>query len=391
MISEKTKKFFCGRKGQMKRIEKACRGVDNIVWVHSASYGEFEEARPVIAKIRELKPEVKILVTFFSPSGYEYLKGDPIADFIFYLPLDLPGNARRFIKAVKPIKVIVSISDYWLGFLNELRRRKIDTYLISGRFTPDMIYFNPLGIMYKRAFKKCFKTIMVKDRASLDVLKKNGVENVIIAGDPRMDRVIAVASESWGNPVVDGWLDGNKAFVAGSTLEIGDNALIERLALEHPDTKFLIIPHEIGLEDIEPIAKALEGRCALYSEVLNSKANIKGIQVLIVDAIGMLSRLYRYGFAAYVGGGFDGSPHSVVEPASYGIPVSYGPQFGSHYHCEYLCECGGGKAVSNYKELEAWFDEVSADPSVRGAAARRYCEEGSGSAEKTANIILYGN
>mgnify|MGYP003321877247 CR=1 FL=1 len=148
LISDKTRKFFEGRRGQFRRLEAACRGVDNIVWVHSASYGEFEEVRPVVNEIRRRRPEMKILVTFFSPSGYEYLKDDPVADWVFYLPLDLPGNARRFLDIVRPVKVIVSISDYWLGYLYGLRSRGIDTYLVSARFTGDMFYFKPVGFLY---------------------------------------------------------------------------------------------------------------------------------------------------------------------------------------------------------------------------------------------------
>ena len=386
IISEKTRKFITGRRGQFPRIEAACRGQRGIVWVHSASYGEFEEVRPVVSALKALKPDIRILVTFFSPSGYEYLKDDPIADWVFYIPIDTRRNARRFLDAVRPEKVIVSISDYWLNFLHELRSRGIDTYLTSARYEPDMIYFKPVGFMYRDAFRTCFKRIFVRDRQSLDLLGSIGATNAVLMGDPRLDRVLEIASEPWSDPVVDAWAGGRKVFVAGSTLPDEDEELVAALANSHPGDKFMVIPHEIDRRQIERFCASINGPCALYLEGGSPDA-----QVLVVDTVGMLSRLYRYGFAAYVGAGFDGGPHSVIEPAAYGIPVSYGPEFGPQYHCQLLVDCGAARSVSNANEICAWYDRLVSDGdflAASGKAAADYCVSGSDVARRIAMEIV---
>jgi len=388
VIPRKAKKFISGRLGLISRIREACKGQNNIVWVHSCSYGEFEEVRPIVREIRKKHPEVKILATFFSPSGYEFLKDDPIADWVFYLPLDFPGNAKRFLDAVNPVKMILSISDYWLGFLHELRRRHIDAYLTSARFEESMPYFKPWGWIYRNTFKTCFTTIFVRDRKSLEVLERIGATNTELSGDPRMDRVMEIASENWSDTIVDEWCGGEKVFVAGSTLFDEDDELIIALVNAHPDCKFLVVPHEQDPEEIRHLRSSIHGSSVLYTEA--ARKNEK-TQVMIVDVVGILSRLYRYGFAAYVGGGFDGSPHSIVEAAAYGIPVAYGPQFGSHYHCIYLQECGGGKSVESASQLCAWFDSLTGNPEIlkqAGDAARKYCVDGSGVTETITKKIF---
>lgn len=390
VLSEKTRQFITGRRGQFARMEKACTGVENIVWVHAASYGEFEEARPVIQEIRTFHPEMRILVTFFSPTGYEHLKDDPIADYVFYLPLDTPHNARRFLDIVRPVKVIISVSDYWLNFLNELRRRHIDTYLISANFHPSMAYFGFFGFPYRKAFKTCFKRIIVRDEDSLRQIATIGATNTILAGDPRMDRVMAIAATPWHDGIVDRWTEGKKVFVCGSDLPDMDDEVMIALANAHPQDKFMIIPHEQGQSQIDHLRTSIQGSSVLYTEAADG-APYADAQVLIVNTVGMLSKLYRYGFAAYVGSGFADSPHSVIEPASYGIPVAYGPNFGSHYHCKYLIECGAGHAIHNADELCGWYDALKSDPDAlakAGAAARDYCVRGSGVAHKIMEEIM---
>ncbi|MBO4671522.1 MAG: 3-deoxy-D-manno-octulosonic acid transferase [Bacteroidales bacterium] len=381
--------FISGRIGQMKRIEAACKGVENIIWVHSSSYGEFEEARPVIAAIRAKHPQYRFLATFFSPSGYEYLKDDPIADYVFYLPLDLPGNASRFLDAVRPVKVIVSISDYWLGFLRELRRRGIPVFLISARFVQKMVYFKPVGRPYLNAFKKCFTKIIVNSESSYKVLESNGLTNIALAGDPRMDRVKAIAAEPWSDPVVDEWCGGSKVFVAGSTLPDEDDECIIAAANANPEDKFLVIPHEQGKSQLMHLQNAVKGRTALYTQ---AGADVSAAQVLIVDTVGMLSRLYRYGFAAFVGSGFGGgSPHSVIEPAAYGIPVSFGPIFGVQLHCGKMVAAGAAKAVAGREEFCDWYRCLKENPDycrAMGEAAARYCAGASGVADAIAEMIM---
>lgn len=388
-MSSKTMKFVIGRLGQFRRVRKALEGTDNVIWVHSSSFGEFEEVRPVICAIKAAHPECKILVTFFSPSGYEHLKDDAIADFVFYLPLDFPWNAWRFVKLVHPSRVIVSISDYWLFFLWELRRRRIPTYLVSARFLPTMNYFKPRGFLHRDAFRTCFTHIFVKTELSVEVLRNAGITNVSYAGDPRVERVRAIAAEEWSDAVVERWSGGRKVFVAGSTLPDEDDECVIALANANPDDKFLLIPHEADEAELMHLRSSIEGRSVLYSEAGD---DVAGAQVLIVDVVGKLSRIYRYGFASFVGGGFCGiAPHSVIEPAAYGIPVSFGPIFGYQMHCQRMIDAGAAVAVKDRDAICEWYSRLKSDPDyteAMGIAAAEYCRKGSGIAEKLAAEIM---
>ncbi|MCQ2153422.1 MAG: 3-deoxy-D-manno-octulosonic acid transferase [Bacteroidales bacterium] len=388
---EKINSFIKGRIGLLSRIEKSCAGQGNIIWVHSASYGEFEEISPVIELMKAERPEIRVLVTFFSPSGYDYHKNNPIADWVFFIPLDTIGNAKRFLNAVNPIKAIFSISDYWLNLLFELRRRRIETYLVSARFEKSMFYFKPAGFLYRKALRTCFTKILVRDAESLELLEKIGAVNASLMGDPRMDRVMRIAGQEWRDPTIDRWSGGAKVFVAGSVLPDEDEAVISDLANSHPEDKFLIVPHEIGDREVESIKNKIHGRCEVYTRLSDGYENA---QVLIINTVGLLAKVYRYGFAAYVGSGFDCSPHSVIEPAAYGIPVSFGPKFGSYRHCQGLIDAGGGHSISDSAGLSEWYDGLKYDPGYlaeAGKAAREYCEKGSGVATSIAKTILYGN
>lgn len=388
-MKSKISQFIRGRIGQFERIEAACKDVDSIIWVHAASFGEFEEARPVIAAVKAKNPAYKFLVTFFSPSGYEHLKNDPIADFVFYLPLDTKRNASRFLDIVRPVKVIVSISDYWLNFLHALRDRGIPTYLISARFLPEMAYFKPIGRIYLDAFRTCFTKIIVNSESSLEVLENAGLENVALAGDPRMDRVNAIAAEHWSDPLVERWCGDRKVFVAGSTLPDEDDECVIAAANANPADKFLVIPHEQGKAELSHLMNSIKGRTVLYT---NPGPDPESAQVLIVDKVGMLSRLYRYGFAAFVGSGFSGeSPHSIIEPAAYGIPVAFGPIFGTQMHCGKMIAAGAAVAVEGRSGFCEWYSRLKSDPlylSSMGAAALSYCQKGGGVAETIAQMIM---
>lgn len=390
MNLSKVRKFFSGRRGQFGRIEAALRDESApIIWVHSASYGEFEEARPVLAAIRAARPEYRFLVTFFSPSGYEFLKNDPDIDYVFYLPLDTRRNARRFLDLVRPERMILSISDYWLHFLHELRRRQIPAYLVSGRFLPSMIYFKPIGRMYLNTLRTCFTRIIVHSESSLRVLEAAGLQNGMLVGDPRMDRVAELAREPWSDALVERWCGGEKVFVAGSTLPDEDDECIIAAANAHPGDKFMIIPHEQLPSEMDHLCAAIHGKVIRYTDPGESPEDA---QVLIVDTVGMLSRLYRYGFAAFVGAGFNGeSVHSVIEPAVYGIPVAFGPIFGTQLHCGNLVAAGAASAVHNPQEFCDWYGRLKADPGLlaaMGEAAASYCRQGSGVAEAIAKEVL---
>ena len=393
MNTQKVKLFFQGRRGLLPQIEAACRGYDNIIWFHVASYGEFEEARPVIEATRARYPERKILLTVFSPTVYCPMHNYSTVDWVFYLPYDFPWDVNRFLNAVRPSKAIFTITDYWPVLLNALRRRKIDTYIMSVRIEPDSHHLKWWDWNYRQIFRNCYKTVMVHNQESGEILKKLGVPDVRVIGDPRLDRVLGIVAEKWNNPLVDAWTGGKKVFVAGSTLDAEDQMILN-IANQHPEGRFLVIPHEIDSAKVDAfIAKAKHG-AVKYTDYQDTTPDerLKKAQILVMDTVGMLSRLYRYGYAALVGGGFtDNAPHSVVEPASYGMPVVFGPIFKREPHGVQLVKLGGAFSVQNEEQLTAFYEKCTTDSAFLAQSshiAREYCLASAGATEKIMKVIF---
>jgi len=393
MNTKKIKLFFQGRKGLLPKIEAACASHQDIIWFHVASYGEFEEARPVIEATRRRFPERKILMTVFSPSVYEPMKDYPQVDWVFYLPLDTPWNARRFLDAVRPAKAIFNIGEHWPFLLHELRRRGIETYIMSVRMEKDSPYRRWYGWMQRRILQQCYRCVMVQNEESLRLLKELGVPEVRVVGDARVDRVVKVCRQQWSDPIVDCWCDGVKVFVAGSTYPAEDKMLLE-VANAHPETKMLIIPHELDPSEVDAILAKAQNGAVRYTDYVGKKADdrLLGAQILVVDTVGMLSRLYRYGFAAFVGGGLTGPmPHSVIEPAAYGIPVAFGPRYDRELHCKDLAALEAGFPVTNQQELEFFYEKSLGDRAFldrTGRAAAEYCRNSSGATDAIMKIIF---
>lgn len=391
MNTEKLKLFFGGRKGLLKRMESALDGAEGIIWFHVASLGEFEEARPVIDLTRERFPDAKILLTFFSPSGYEPRKNYRSADWVFYLPLDFPWNVRRFLDIVRPAKAVFTIGEHWFFLMKELRRRQIDTYIMSVRIEPDSPYLKWFGFPYRRIFRKSYSCVMVQNDRSLEIFREMGVPRVEKVGDARVDSVVEVSSEDWHNPIVEQWCGGEKVFVSGSNCPGGDDELVIAMAKAHPGDKFLVIPHEMDAEPIRHMLSEVEASALYSSFEKNGTEGLDKVRLLIVDKVGMLSRLYRYGYAALVGGGFQIMPHSVVEPAVYGLPVLVGPKYGREVHVRNLIGLGAATSVSTPQEAVEWYDRIHQDEEWRlraGAAASDYCLRSSGATEKIIEIIF---
>lgn len=393
MNTHKIKLFFEGRKGLLPKIEATCRGHRDIIWFHVASYGEFEEARPVIEATRARFPERKILMTVFSPTVYVPMQHYKMVDWVFYLPYDTPWHVRRFLDAVRPAKAIFTITDYWPVLLNALRRRKVDTYIMSVRVEPQSHHLKWYDWNYRQLFRHCYKTVMVHNEESGRLLRQLGAPDVRVMGDPRVDRVVSVAAEKWSNPVVEKWAGGEKVFVAGSTLDAEDDMLME-ISSRHPEGKFLIIPHEIDPAKVDALLKKARHGAVRYTDYLDKEADeqLEKAQILVMDTVGMLSRLYRYGFAALVGGGFtDNAPHSVVEPASYGMPVVFGPVYEREPHGVELVKLGGAFSVNNLQQLEEFYlrctrDKVFLEESSR--IAKAYCARSTGATQNIMEVIF---
>lgn len=385
---EKTKKLINGRKGLLERLEAACGGVDGIIWFHVASLGEFEEARPVMEATRERFPQGKILLTFFSPNGYEARCHWPVVDWVFYLPFDTRRNMRRFLDIVRPSKAVFTIGELWPNLMREIRRRGIDASIMSVRTEENSSLFGLFGMGRRKSFRTCFSHVLVQNELSRKLLEGIGVPHVQKVGDARVDRVLKIAAEPWSNALVERWCGNRKVLVAGCTSSLQDDDLVIAIANAHPDKKILVVPKEMNPDPMQRMIAAVNGRGALYSSFENGEKGIEDVQVLIVDKVGMLAQLYRYGYAAVVGGGFAYMPHSVIEPAVYGLPVLVGPIYSREVHFVQLLALGAGTSVQTPEEAVAWFDSLPARREAMSEKASAYCRANAGATDAIMHIIF---
>lgn len=383
--SRKAKLWVDGRDGLLDKMAAVIRPEDRVVWFHAASLGEFEEGRPVIEKIRAQYPHFKILVTFFSPSGYEIRKNYSHADWVFYLPADTTANMKRFLDIVHPEIAVFIKYEFWLNMLLEIKKRSIRAFVISARFIPNSRFFSWYGGVFRNSLK-AFETIFVQDKRSVELLENIGFSNAVLAGDPRFDRVDDIVQTDWKNEVVERFKNGQKVFIGGSTCGAADEDLLQVLINNHPDTKFLIVPHEMDVEPMEKIETNTKGGAIRYSKCTADNF-FSNYQVLIVDTIGMLALLYRYGNWAFIGGGFIAGIHSVIEATIYGMPAVFGPNYQKNRPGIDMIELGACKSIKNAEELDAWFTPLEHDDKALKKVsdiAYQYCQQNKGAS----NIIL---
>ena len=342
-----------------------------VIWMHCASLGEFEQGRPVLEQLRRQSPHCRIVVSFFSPSGYEARKNYTGADHIFYLPLDSGRNARQLIDLVRPTLVIWIKYDYWYYYLQELKKRNIPTLLVSGIFRTDQPFFRWYGRVH-RYMLECFTHLFVQTENSQKLLGRLGITgNVTISGDTRFDRVIEIAETPGSLPFIETFCGDHPVIVAGSSWE-EDEEELDHYANTHPELRFIIAPHEIEEGRLREV-EALFRHAIRYSEWVKGKvpqdrrsgqhAGWPAPNVLIIDNIGMLSRLYKYATITYVGGGFgDDGVHNVLEAAVYGRPVVMGPVIEKYIEAVELADCGGAIVIDSALEAESVFDRLLNDP-----------------------------
>lgn len=392
----KAKLWLAGRKGGVPGIGWRVPGADNpqpqtrnpeprTVWMHCASLGEFEQGRPLLEAIRRNYPNARILLTFFSPSGYEVRKNYEGVDKVAYLPMDNKKAARAFIDEVQPSLVLWVKYEYWYYFLTELKRRNIPTLLVSGIFRNDQPFFKWYGRLH-RYMLESFSHFFVQTQASADLLKTIGFNNnITVSGDTRFDRVINIAEAFTAIEPVEKFCGNHPVIVAGSTWT-EDEEELDHYANTHPGIRFIIAPHEVHEEHIREIEKLFK-HAVRYSAIEHIKP---GTNVLIIDNVGMLSRLYRYATITYVGGGFgEDGVHNVLEAAVYGKPVVMGPEYDKYIEAIELVETGGAFPIENALELEKQLDELFNDRSIYEAscaAARNYVYSKKGA---TASILDY--
>lgn len=328
---------------------------EKVIWMHCASLGEFEQGRPVLEAIKEQYPSYKIVLSFFSPSGYETRKNFPGADSVIYLPMDSSMHAKRLITAINPSLVLWVKYEYWYYYLTELKKRNIPVLLISGIFRESQPFFTWYGGIWKQMLK-CFRHLFVQNEASKVLLRTIEIE-ASVAGDTRFDRVIAISEKSEPVEFIREFIDGKPVLVAGSTWEDDEVELIHYVKA-HPEIKFIIAPHETDRNNIEDVKKEF-ANSILYSSLFAGVKTATDGNVLLIDNIGMLSRLYQYADVTYVGGGFgrDGI-HNILEAAVYSKPVIFGPVYEKFAEARYLVESGGAFSVESALELEVLLNNL---------------------------------
>lgn len=353
-------------------------GGRKVIWVHVASVGEFEQARPILERLRREQPQRRVLLTFFSPSGYELRKDYPLVDKVAYLPFATRRNAKKWLSAL-PLEMAVFVKyEFWPAYLKALKKHGVATYLISAIFRPSQLFFLPWGRGYRKLLH-CFEHIFVQDLNSATLLQKYGVHHVTVAGDTRFDRVLEVKNAAKDLPIVDGFVAGaEQVIIAGSTWQ-KDEQFLARYMSEREGVKLVLVPHEIDAKHLHEIFQYFDGRFVRYTEA--TAMSLDKCRILLVDTIGVLSSIYRYGHVAYIGGGFGVSIHNTLEAAVYGIPVVFGPTWKKFREAHGLLAAGAAITVKNYREFAAALDTAFTNRTVMGNAATRYVDSECGATE----------
>ena len=361
LFSPKMKLFVDGRKSVFQTLADKIQSSDKTIWFHAASLGEYEQGLPVIEAIKQQFPNHKIVVTFFSPSGYEVRKNNTVADVTVYLPLDTISNAKQFIELVHPEMAFFIKYEYWPNYLNELKNQNIKTYLISGILRENQAFFKWYGGFYRNALKT-FDYFFVQNESSKTLLKSIGFNNVKVSGDTRFDRVVSILERNNSLDFIEQFKDNKTTIVIGSSWPKDESLLVNYINQSTDDVKFIIAPHNIKQEQISNLKNQIQKKTILYSEkdemlkqVQHDK--IETFQVFIIDTIGILTKIYSYADIAYVGGGF-GNPgvHNILEPATFGVPVVIGPNYSHFAEATALVNMEGCISIQNQTQLNEAFD-----------------------------------
>jgi len=356
-FNKKAELWINGRKNILQNIENQLKSPEKRIWIHCASLGEFEQGRPIIETLKRNFPQYKIFLTFFSPSGFEVRKNYSLADYIFYLPADTPKNAKRFIDLIAPKMAFFVKYEFWYNYLNYLKIKEIQTYLISGIFRENQIFFRFYGKWYRKLLTM-FSHLFVQNEVSKRLLASISVENVTISGDTRFDRVLEVAKQSKELTVLNNFKNNSFVFIAGSTWKPDESLIIRYINETLLPIKFIIAPHEIHESHIENLISQIQKKTLRYSQASNlSEAEVVDNQVLIIDNVGMLSSAYSYGNVAYVGGGFGVGIHNVLEPAVWKIPVIFGKKYQKFNEAVELIKRAAAFSILNYEMLRNLIDK----------------------------------
>jgi len=386
-FNKKVKLFVDGRKITFSKLKKVISKKDEVIWFHCASLGEFEQGRPIIEKLREENPTHKLVLTFFSPSGYEVRKNYKEADVVCYLPLDTKSNAKKFLDIVHPKLVVFVKYEFWPNILKELKKREVKTILVSGIFRKNQAFFKWYG-SWMRKILQVFNHFFVQDTNSEELLKSIGFSNITVSGDTRFDRVFEITTQNNQLQFIEQFKNNTYTLVAGSTWEEDEKMLVEYINNSASENeKFIIAPHNINAKDIEELKTSISKKVVLFSNKNNIK--LQDYQVFIIDTVGILTKIYSYANIAYVGGGFTKTGvHNVLEPATFGVPILIGPNYNKFREAVELVNKKACFSVNNSKKLSVLLKKFFQEEGKRikaGKQALNYVVERTGATTK----ILY--
>ena len=380
LFNKKARLWVKGRIGQFDKLAETFKGDEHPVWVHSASLGEYEQARPLIEKIKQENPDVKVLATFYSPSGYEIRKNDTLPDYVFYLPSDTKRHAKRFLQIVQPRMAIFVKYEFWYNYMNQLHSRNIPFYYVSAIFRPSQYFFRPIGKWCAKQLQKA-SGFFVQNKESEELLRSIGIQQVEVCGDTRFDRVYAIATQPYTLDFVERFKQGSKLIVAGSTWG-PDEILLAQLLTRLQGYKLIVAPHEITRK--AEVQKAF----AKFNTVLFTEATdemLETADVLIVDTIGKLSKIYKYSDISYIGGAFKTGLHNILEAAVFGVPLFFGPHYSRFNEAVMLVERKGAFSIRSSEEMYDILHRFEAEPEIYKATCdicRQYVAENIGACDK---------
>jgi 3-deoxy-D-manno-octulosonic-acid transferase len=385
-FNEKARLWIEGRKNTISLLQQKLNATDKTIWIHCASLGEFEQGRPLIENLKKDFPGYKILLTFFSPSGYEIRRNYPLADCVCYLPIDTPENVKTFLDAAQPTMAIFVKYEFWHNFINELSHRKIPLFLISAIFRKEQIFFKPYGGFYRKVLRK-IEHLFVQDEHSKNLLTSIAITNVTVSGDTRFDRVFNTASTSDYLPAIENFCNGKPTLIAGSSWP-EDEKLLAEVFQQQQDWKLIIAPHETNTSNIERLEKLMSFKSSCRFSQLHTGSLEKNHDVLIIDTIGHLSKIYRYGTIAYIGGGFGKGIHNILEAAAFGLPVIFGPNYNKFREAKELIKAGGGFTIKDLDDLKVVFEKLKSNEQKAAAeTAKNYVLLNIGATEKIISHI----
>ena len=372
IFNDKLRKMWQGERDAVQTLRKKVEPDADYIWFHAASLGEFEQGRPLMEQIKKSYPQYKILLTFFSPSGYEVRKNYEGADIITYLPIDTVGNARQFLRTVRPVMAFFIKYEFWYNYLHILQYRGIPAYSVSSIFRPDQVFFKWYGRGYGRVLK-CFTRFFVQNEESKKLLESIGIHDTMVVGDTRFDRVLQIKEASKQLPIVERFVKGTpedpkKVFVAGSSWQ-PDEEIFLKYFNNHRDWKLIVAPHVIGEDHLKFIFSLIKDKKVVrYTQA--TEDNVAEADVLIIDCFGLLSSVYHYGDVAYVGGGFGVGIHNVLEAAVWGMPVLFGPNNKHFAEAQGLLQSGGGIEIEDYETFSLIMSQLSDDSAYYGTCGQ---------------------